>query len=200
LTLSRTVFDESHFVAYQDRGSILSLGFADWALHKGVLRTRVRFRKLSLVILNTHLHANYLGNWSQTNPMARIQHNQIQHLAKLVRAESPETLVIVCGDFNYPRHAFLYEELLSLTGLVDLFADDPRPTYIPFPLVPSNWKTTLDYLLVRLPENRTLQIRPDIVNLENREAFWPHQRFLSDHCALTLQMNWEPDESTHSPE
>lgn len=196
LTLSGTVFEDSDFTSYQDRGSMLSLGFADWALHKGVLRTQVNFGDHSLVILNTHLHANYLGNWSRSNPLTRIQHNQIQHLARLVQAESPETLIVVCGDFNFPRHTFLYEELISRSGLFDPFAEDPRPTYIPFPLVPSHWNTTLDYLLIRFPDSGSVDVHPDILFMKDQGALWPHQRFLSDHCALVIQVTWDFD--THA--
>ena len=191
LTLGNVAFENQSFVAYPDRGRLFSLGFADWALEKGVLRTQFRVGEQSVVVMNTHLHANYHGNWSRSNPMARIQTNQVQHLVGLVRAEAPEVLVIVCGDFNFPRQAFLYEELLARAGLIDVFAGDIRPTYIPFPLVSARWKTTLDYLLIRHPENSIIDVQPDILCLEDRSKRWPHQRFLSDHCALTLQVTWK---------
>jgi len=191
LTLAKVSIKNQSFVAYPDRGRPFSLGFADWALEKGVLRTEFEVNEQPVVVMNTHLHANYLGNWSNANFMVRIQTNQVQHLASLVRAEAPDALVILCGDFNFPRHAFLYEELLAQAGLVDVLAGDPRPTYIPFPLVPETWKTTLDYLLIRYPENSTIQVQPDILRLEDQAMRRPHQRFLTDHCALTLRVTWK---------
>jgi endonuclease/exonuclease/phosphatase family metal-dependent hydrolase len=191
LTLAKVSVENQSFVAYPDRGRPFSIGFADWALEKGVLRTEFEVNKQPVVVMNTHLHANYLGNWSNANFMVRIQTKQVQYLASLVRAEAPNALVILCGDFNFPRHAFLYEELLSQAGLVDVLADDPRPTYIPFPLVPETWNTTLDYLLIRYPENSTIQVQPDILRLDDQAMRRPHQRFLTDHCALTLQVTWK---------
>ena len=191
LTLAKVSAENQSFVAYPERGRPFSLGFADWALEKGVLRTEFKVNEQPVVVMNTHLHANYLGNWSNANFMVRIQTNQVQYLAGLVRAEAPDALVILCGDFNFPRHAFLYEELLAQAGLVDVLAGDPRPTYIPFPLVPETWKTTLDYLLIRYPENSTIQVQPDILRLEDQAMRRPHQRFLTDHCALTLRVTWK---------
>jgi endonuclease/exonuclease/phosphatase family metal-dependent hydrolase len=191
LSLTRAAFENERFEAYPDRGRLFSMGFADWALEKGVLRTQFQVDGQSIVVMNTHLNANYQGNWSPSNPMTRIQTNQVKHLADLVRAESPETLVIVCGDFNFPRQSFLYERLLAQAGLMDVFAGDPRPTYIPFPLVPARWETTLDYLLIRHPENKNIQVKPDILRLEDESMRWQYQRFLSDHCALTLQVTWQ---------
>jgi endonuclease/exonuclease/phosphatase family metal-dependent hydrolase len=191
LTLAKTAFEDQRFEAYPDRGRPFSMGFADWALEKGVLRTQFRLDGQIIVVMNTHLHANYQGNWSPSNFMTRIQANQVQHLADLVRAEASEALVIVCGDFNFPRQAFLYEQLLAKAGLVDVFAGDPRPTYIPFPLVPASWETTLDYLLLRYPANSNIQVKPDILRLEDDSMRWQYQRFLSDHCALTLQVSWQ---------
>ena len=195
LTLAKVSAENQSFVAYPDRGWPFSIGFADWALEKGVLRTEFEVNKQPIVVMNTHLQANYLGNWSNANFMVRIQTKQVQYLAALVRAEVPDALVILCGDFNFPRHAFMYAELLAQGGLVDVLADDPRPTYIPFPMVPETWNTALDYLLIRYPENSTIHVQPDILRLEDRARPRPHQRFLTDHCALTLQVTWksQPD-------
>ena len=44
--------------------------------------------------------------------------------------------VIVCGDFNFPRQSPAYQQMISQSGLIDALSSDPRPTYLPFPLVP----------------------------------------------------------------
>ncbi|MEI7850033.1 MAG: endonuclease/exonuclease/phosphatase family protein [Chloroflexota bacterium] len=191
LTLSKSMYETSHFIPYSERGKLFSLGFGDWALHKGMLRTQFQVGQHPVVVMNTHVQANYLAKWSPSNNQARIQSKQMEHLAQQVQAEAPEALVIVCGDFNFPRHAYLYEELMSQSGLVDVFADDPRPTYMPFPMAPAGWKTTLDYMLIRQPANSQLKFDQDILCLEHTEGRWNHQRFLSDHCALKLQVTWE---------
>jgi hypothetical protein len=99
-------------------------------------------------------------------------------------------LIVLCGDFNFPRASFLYEELVSQTRLTDPLQDDPRPTYRPFPLVPASWKISLDYLLLRIPEGRRFNIQADIVAFEGTTKKYARNRFLTDHCALTLKINW----------
>jgi endonuclease/exonuclease/phosphatase family metal-dependent hydrolase len=96
--------------------------------------------------------------------------------------------VIVCGDFNFPRLAPVYDMMVSLSGLTDAFIDDPRPTYRPFPLVSAKWQTALDYIFYRKPEGETTKVTADIIPFENSEARWWFQRFMTDHNALTLKI------------
>jgi len=53
-------------------------------LHKGVLMTDLVFDGQPITILNTHLTANYSGNWSRTNRYARLQQIQLRRLAAVV--------------------------------------------------------------------------------------------------------------------
>ena len=191
MTFSRIPIKSHSFIPYKDRGHWWSLGFADWALYKGVLITKVQIGKRELRVLNTHLHANYRGSWRQNNGFARIQHNQVNEVLSLVDSQPQEALVVLCGDFNFPRSAPPYQELLSRGNLVDPLAADGRPTYRPFPLVSSKWSMPLDYLLVRVPPRQEVQIIADILPIENVQARRLNQRFLTDHYALTLQIEWE---------
>ncbi len=67
---------------------------------------------LPIVVLNTHLSANYSVNWDTGNHYARIEHSQLQQLAGIVRAQPPEALVVAAGDFNIPRGSWLYNDFL----------------------------------------------------------------------------------------
>jgi endonuclease/exonuclease/phosphatase family metal-dependent hydrolase len=100
-----------------------------------------------------------------------------------------EALIILCGDLNFPRASPLYEELVMKNGLTDPLRDDPRPTYRPFPLVPSQWKTSLDYILYRLPHEKNFQTQADIILVEDASQKNIFRRFLSDHCALKLNIS-----------
>ncbi len=179
------------FEVYQDRGTWRSIGFADWALYKGVLFVHLRIDDHLVIVLNTHMHANYTGDWRRKNRLARLQHRQVLQLSRLIAEQPADALVILCGDLNFPRASFLYEELLSRTGLADPLAKDQRATYRPFPLVPSTWKVSLDYVLVRYPEWKKLTARANILPMEDTTKKLAFQRFLTDHCALTLQVGWE---------
>ena len=178
------------FEVYKDRGLRWLITFSDWALYKGALIADLKVQELKIVILNTHLNANYTGSWQRKNPLARTQHRQVQQLTHLIEELPADALVIVCGDFNFPRDTFLYEELVSQNRMSDPLSDDPRPTYRPFPLVPSKWKTSLDYVLFRPPHGIDIQVQADILVMEDSTKKSAFQRFLTDHCALTLQISW----------
>ncbi len=189
VTFSQAPLTSSQFVAYKNRGRWWSAGFPDWALHKGILRSEIENEAQPIVVLNTHLQANYAGDWRLGNALARIQRDQVRELAAMIRAQPADALVIACGDLNFPRGVSLYEEFVQQSGASDLLAGDPRPTYRPLPLMSSKWAIPLDFIFMRgLVGNA--QVRADILPLENSSARWPHQRFLSDHSALILHIKW----------
>lgn len=193
-TAARGPLVHSHFVAYSNRGKPFSPGFADWALNKGVLVSEFDVREHRVIVMNTHLHANYAGNWDPEHSMTRIQRDQVDHLADMVREQPPEAIVIVCGDFNFPRNTFLYTELLERGGLTDPLADDPRPTYRPFPLIPAQkWSIPIDFMLVRIPPHTSPRVVPNVMTVEDESKSLPHRRFLTDHNALTLELHWDND-------
>jgi endonuclease/exonuclease/phosphatase family metal-dependent hydrolase len=190
LTASRLPLEGSGFSQFRHHGRWLSPSFGDRFLRKGLLAARLLIEGQALVVLNTHLNANYSGDWSPGNSFARILRTQVRQLAAVVRAQPPDAVVVVCGDFNFPRRSFLYEELMARSGLHDPLAHDPRPTYRPFPLVPAKWAIPIDFVLVRIPPTLAASVRADIMPMEDSAAATPRQRFLSDHCALTLELSW----------
>jgi len=176
------------FMPYPDHGLRFIIPFADWALFKGVLTVHLQVDGLDIFILNTHMNANYIGDWHRKNPLTLVQRRQVQVLSRLLKAVPAEALAIVCGDFNFPRATSLYEELVTQNGLFDPLRDDPRPTYRPFPLVSSSWKTSLDYILLRLPQGKELNVQADLLTIEDSNGKNKFQRFLTDHHALTLNI------------
>lgn len=189
-TYSRLPLSEVYFEPYKDRGLRWLITFSDWALFKGILVTHLQNDGLDIMILNTHLNANYTGDWRRSNPLASTQYRQIQQLTKLLRRLPDDALIILCGDFNFPRNTFLYEEFVTQSGLIDPLQEDPRPSYHPFPLVPSSWKTSLDYMLLRLPQDKELFMQPDVITVDDHNQTNPIKRFLTDHCALTVKVSW----------
>ena len=187
---SRLPLAHHRFDVYQDRGAWHSISFADWALYKGILSVHLAVDDLQIIVLNTHLNANYTGAWHRENPLARIQTRQVEQLIRAIRSISNEALVIVCGDLNFPRASFLYEDLIIGGGLVDPMVDDQRSTYRPFPLVPSKWKISLDYVLYRPPVQQNVHVQADLLEIEDSAKRHPVQRFLTDHNALVLKIGW----------
>jgi endonuclease/exonuclease/phosphatase family metal-dependent hydrolase len=178
------------FFPFWNQGKPASIGFSDWALNKGALQVNLEFYGHKFAILNTHLQANYRGDWRLSNGQTQIQLDQVKDLVKLIHALPQDTWVIVCGDFNFPRLSPAYQEMISQSGLIDALTGDPRPTYRPFPLVSKSWKTSLDYIFYRIPTGENATVTPDIVTIENASAHLPFNRFLTDHNALTLKISW----------
>jgi endonuclease/exonuclease/phosphatase family metal-dependent hydrolase len=166
----------------------VSIGFADWALYKGVLVTTLDVGGSPVVVMNTHLQANYLGKWDLSNEQARIELDQVKFLADLARSQPVDAWVFACGDFNFPRGTPPYDWMAAESGLTDALAADPRPTYRPFPLVSAKWQMSLDYFFYRRPEGDKTPVTADIVPIENSTAGWYFQRFLTDHHALVLNI------------
>jgi endonuclease/exonuclease/phosphatase family metal-dependent hydrolase len=178
----------SEFHPFPNRGKPISMGFADWALYKGVLVTTLEIGERPVVVMNTHLQANYLGNWDVSNEQTRIEVDQARFLADLIEAQPAEAWVFTCGDFNFPRGTPPYEVMMAVGSINDALADDPRPTYRPFPLVSSKWQTSLDYFFYRRPAGDNTPVTADIIPIENSTAGWYFQRFLTDHHALFLNI------------
>jgi endonuclease/exonuclease/phosphatase family metal-dependent hydrolase len=188
LFTATTLKASSEFHPYPNRGKAVSIGFADWALYKGVLATKLEIQDCQVVVMNTHLQANYLGNWDASNQQAQIELDQVKFLAELACAQSADAWVFACGDFNFPRGTPPYDLMAAESGLMDAHADDPRPTYRPFPLVSKKWQMSLDYFFYRRPAGDKTPVRADVVPIENSTAGWYFQRFLTDHHALVLNI------------
>lgn len=190
---SRLPATDQRFEVYSDRGAWHSISFADWALHKGIQSVSFDVEGTPITVLNTHLNANYSGNWRSSNRLTSILHRQVQQLNLAICALPEESLIIICGDFNFPRNSFLYEELLAQNDLFDPLAEDQRATYRPFPLAPSKWNTSLDYVLVRRPAGRNFQVHADLIAMEDTTKLLPFRRFLTDHNALILHASLGSD-------
>ncbi|HTP02629.1 MAG TPA: endonuclease/exonuclease/phosphatase family protein [Anaerolineales bacterium] len=179
---------ESKFYPFPNQGKPLSIGFSDWWLNKGVLLVNLEVAGTHLVAMNTHLQANYMGDWQPSNAQTQIQLDQVSYLVELIQAQSQDAWVTVCGDFNFPREAPAYERMANGSGMTDPLLRDPRSTYQPFPLVPPKWKMTLDYFFYRPPRGERADVTADIVPIVNPAGRYSVQRFLTDHQALLLNI------------
>jgi endonuclease/exonuclease/phosphatase family metal-dependent hydrolase len=181
---------EHQFYPFLNQGRPISIGFSDYLLNKGALLVKVEVQDRCFVVINTHLQANYRGQWHAENSQTQIQLDQVSDLVKLIEAQPKDAWVIICGDFNFPRQSPAYERMMSQNNLIDALVDDPRSTYQPFPLVVSKekWAITLDYLFYRVPPGENLKVTADILPVENTSAKGSVRRFLSDHKALVLEI------------
>ncbi len=190
LTLARLPIAEFQFTLYHSREVPYPPSLMDWLLHKGVLAARLEYAGLSIVVLNTHLNANYSGNWDRRNRYARGEAAQLYELAEVARAQPPEALVVAAGDFNFPRDSWLYQEFLAESGMTDPLAGDMRPT-VRAPLSFSErYSLPIDFALVRAPRLAGLRIASELRFVEP-VLFSGRPRFLSDHVGVELRVSWD---------
>ena len=191
LTLSRAPLLASTFTLYRERGLWYTPAIADWILHKGLLVTRYRLHGQPIVVINTHLTANYMGNWGRGNAYAEHEHRQLMQLAEVVEAQSLDALVIVAGDFNVPRGTWLYESFLRESRLTDPLADSIEPTLRKRTGIPDRYFAAIDYVLFRSPplpgcryHSRRRFQEPALLSNGRKDH-------LSDHIGIEFQMAWE---------
>ncbi len=191
LTLSRLHFDSTEFMLYRDRGLWYTPAVTDWILHKGILCTRMHCGTLTVVVLNTHLTANYRGDWRSDNRYTRNERCQLQQLAETVRAQPADSLVLVAGDFNVPRGSGLYHEFIADSGLVDPLAGNTQPTLRLIPGMPQRYAQPIDFALFRAPDHLTGFQAHSHFRFQDKMAFIGGDRgYLSDHTAIALHLTW----------
>lgn len=189
VTLSRLSVDHNAYHTYRERGAPTSLHMTERYQAKGV-QTTVLQSDPPLVVLNTHLAANYSARWSYTNSYARVERAQLRELAEVVRAIPDDMLVIVAGDFNVPRGSWLYDEFRSATGVIDPLADATEPTYRPGPGVPLRAAQALDHVFVRAPLHLELTMNAELCLGDPVWLAHGTRGYLSDHLGVKLHLRW----------
>jgi len=162
--------------------------FMDRLLYKGMLIAHLEWDGLPVTVINTHVLANYVGDWERHGMYARVEEKQLHQLAETVQGISSETIVIAAGDFNIPRGGNLYRDFLMLSGLSDTLAGDSRPTHRPPLGVPARYALPLDYIFIRTPANLSLHIECDLCFTTRQWLNGNRQEYLSDHNGLSLRI------------
>jgi hypothetical protein len=177
------------FVAFHEQGPVFGPTIADRILGKGMLRTDHKHGDVSVAVINTHLLANYHGDWRRGSRVMLPQILQVKQLARVVNAIASDTLVIVGGDFNLPRGGHVMQSLLKETGLHDALAENATPTYRPGGLMPRSYAQPIDAVLVRCPTSLSVRTAArvrfpkPVVHRSGRTSF------LSDHLAVEVVLN-----------
>jgi endonuclease/exonuclease/phosphatase family metal-dependent hydrolase len=184
LTLSRCEIEQTNFVRYEHQGHWFRPTVMDRILQKGMLITNLRWQALSIIVINTHLLANYGANWDLNSGAARMQHSQLRQLAAIVQEQPEDALVMVAGDFNLPRGSWLYDEFLTSSRLEDPLTGDERPTYRPLPGIPAYYALPIDFVFVRKPSHPTIQVQSDLYFAEKVSLTNSRTGYLSDHIAI----------------
>jgi len=186
LTLSRVPVLSKSFEAYTERGLWYTPMLMDKILHKGMLIKRLTWAGVPMTIINTHILANYVGDWGRHGMYARVEKKQLQQLAMTVRNQAANSIVIVVGDFNIPRGSRLYYDLLAESGLQDPLAGDCRPTLRVPPGVPSQFSLPIDYALIRLPDSHRFTVKCELCFTDKYSIKPRRWDYLSDHNGIEI--------------
>lgn len=188
LTLARMPIKSRQFIPYTERGLWYTPMFMDKILHKGMLVTTLEWEQLTVIVINTHLLANYIGDWERHGMYARVEEKQLRQVTETVRAQSTEVLILVAGDFNIPRGSKLYNDFLALSGLEDLLAGDTRPTHRPPWGIPARFALPLDYVFVRRPNKPPLKIDCDLCFSGRQWLDGWRRAYFSDHNGIDIRI------------
>ena len=186
VTLSRAPLATQHFETYAEQGRWYLPTAMDRFLRKGMLISSFQWGNVPVVVINTHILANYSGDWERKGVYARMQEKQLRQLADTVAAQPSHSLVAVVGDFNLPRGSQLYHNFLQQTGLTDALAGDPRPTHRPPPGVPAQYSLPIDFVFTRIPSSLSLQVTGDLRFSNKLDLTDRHHDYLSDHNAIEV--------------
>jgi endonuclease/exonuclease/phosphatase family metal-dependent hydrolase len=108
---------------------------------KGILTTRLAEPEVR--IMNTHLVANFDGDWSSQSRYYELHRQQLATLASAV-GSGP---VIVSGDFNVARDSSLFEDFMAAGRLGDAFGGECPPTFRSEYLRAGQVSRCIDFLL-----------------------------------------------------
>ncbi|HET6595796.1 MAG TPA: endonuclease/exonuclease/phosphatase family protein [Anaerolineales bacterium] len=186
VTLSRVPLAAQRFETYTEQGRWYLPTAMDRFLRKGMLISSLHWQGVPVVVINTHVIANYNGDWERQGVFAKMQEKQLHQLAEVVSIQPSDALVVVVGDFNIPRGSRLYTNFLHWTGLIDTLAQDQRPTHRPPRGVPAQYSLPIDFTFVRMPSSLSLQINCDLRFSNKLQLTHRHQDYLSDHNAIEV--------------
>jgi endonuclease/exonuclease/phosphatase family metal-dependent hydrolase len=184
VSFARRPIEGSSYEVFRGRGPHWTLGWADRLLRKGFQTTWLRIDALPLIVINTHLLANYDEDWAPDNRFAREQRSDLEQLAYAVDRLDREALVIVAGDFNVPATSPMFGAFTSRCGLHDAFAFAPGPappTYRPSSGRPLD---AIDRILYRHPSGRPLRVAARLRFEERIRLANDRLAFASDHLAV----------------
>jgi endonuclease/exonuclease/phosphatase family metal-dependent hydrolase len=188
--MSRWPIAHWRYETYRRRGRLTSLGFSDWAIHKGFQVARLETGGGTVVVVNTHLLANYAGDWSPESDYARREWDELQQLARSLAAVDAGMPVVVAGDLNVPAGTWLHRDFLRAARLRDVFdgAREPTGRWKPGPTGPP---PAIDHVLVRVPEGWRSHASAGLVFQDQVSLVTGERGHLSDHFGIEAHLEIE---------
>lgn len=148
---------------------------------KGALLTHLPNPRITIV--NTHLLANYDGDWSPSNRHFPLHQNQLAALARTV--EAVPTPALICGDFNIARDTSLYRDFLATTHLVDAYGDTCPPTFHAEYLRPGKSPHCIDFALIK---GSSVTVESADLMFADKHCLRSGPTHISDHLGLHIKL------------
>ncbi len=191
LVLAKLPLRDIRFTPYTLNGLPQRVQHSDYFGGKGFVRFTLETAAGPLTVLNTHLHARYVGKPEEDEYLGHRIAQVVEIAAATVREPGP---VLLLGDFNMRAAEPEYEIFTGLTGAVDVAASlgDPRPTV----LAENAYRSArgdvsphrLDYAFVREGETRSLRpVGADVVFAEDIVLSGGEAAY-SDHAGLLSEI------------
>jgi endonuclease/exonuclease/phosphatase family metal-dependent hydrolase len=182
--LSRWPVRRQRYVVYRRRGRWWNAGLSDRLIGKGLLLTELDTPAGPVAVVDTHLLANYGGDWTPENDYARQEADELRQLAGVLEDVDPGLPLVVAGDLNVPSGTWLLDGFLKRTGLRDAFDGCGEPTWRPA----AGWGRPfdIDHVLVRGP----VQVAADLCFRESVRLAGGREVPLSDHLGIVTTLTW----------
>jgi sphingomyelin phosphodiesterase 2 len=144
-----------------------------------------------LVIFNTHLTANGVGNWSRGSKLYPVHESQLDQLSKLIEhVTGKECLGVVSGDFNIPKCSELYRRFVDLSQAKDVFGEDDTPTFHSEFLLAGKQVHRIDYIFTYSPGAK-VEVNDSSLLFQNKvQLLNGKTSFLSDHIGLMAVLSF----------
>ena len=182
VTLSTAPIEATSYEVYRQHGLWRTLGAADRLWRKGFLVSWLQHAGRPVVMINTHLLANYDEDWSPTNRFAIQQKSMLRQLASAVRALPNDRLLVVAGDFNVPTSHPIFVEFLADSGLRATHDWAAKPA--------SRGYQGIDNVLYRPPLGAQVEARAEVRFEDPIQLAGGRMAFASDHVGVEAELSW----------
>lgn len=190
VTFARAPILRASYEVFDRRGDWLSIGAADRLLRKGFLTTHVRVGDLDVVMINTHLLANYDQDWSPANRYAIHEESELEQLARAARSADPSAMLMVAGDFNVPNDSPIFQRFLAGSGLLSAFGAATAPSTLRLDAANQS-PLAIDNILYRAPAGRAAEVSVTPMFEAPIQLAPGRMGFVSDHLALCATFRLE---------
>ena len=188
VTFARHPIERSSYEVFRDRGLRWNISWADKLLRKGFLTSWLNLATVPVVVINTHLLANYDEDWTPGNRYVRHQLSELEQLAEAIELLDRNALLLVVGDLNVPESTPMLEEFMSRCGLRDAFSSAGHAPPTIRQSAAGKPPAAIDHILYRHPSGRELSVTARVSFVEPVQLLNGRTVHASDHLAVEAEI------------